>query len=297
MTITYTTYDTVSEPLFAILIPSWNNLDFLKLCVHSIRANSTYAHQIIVHVNDGSDGSLAWVQEQRLDHTHSPLNVGVCYALNAARTLVAADYIVYLNDDMYVCPQWDLHLWHEIQGIGHDYFFLSATALEPRDVGKGCALAPYDFGRTPHDFDEARLLAEYASLDFNDWNGASWPPNVVHRRIWDLVGGYSTEFSPGFYSDPDFSMKLWHAGVRVFKGVAASRAYHFLEASTNKLKRKAVKRANRLFTRKWALSARMFNRYYLRMGTGYQGPLALPEQSFAFRVAKLVSALKRRLLV
>jgi glycosyltransferase involved in cell wall biosynthesis len=36
---------------FSILIPSWNNLAYLKICVESIRKNSMFAHQIIVHVN------------------------------------------------------------------------------------------------------------------------------------------------------------------------------------------------------------------------------------------------------
>ena len=54
---------------FSILIPSWNNLSFLKLCVQSIRKNSAMQHQIIVHVNDGSDGTLQWVKEEGLDYT------------------------------------------------------------------------------------------------------------------------------------------------------------------------------------------------------------------------------------
>ena len=43
---------------FSILIPTWNNLEFLKICIGSIRRNSTFDHQIIIHVNDGSDGTL-----------------------------------------------------------------------------------------------------------------------------------------------------------------------------------------------------------------------------------------------
>ena len=37
------------KPVFSILIPSWNNLACLKLCVESIRKNSFFHHQIIVH--------------------------------------------------------------------------------------------------------------------------------------------------------------------------------------------------------------------------------------------------------
>ena len=81
----------MKEPLFSILIPSWNNLAFLKLCVASIRKNSTYAHEILIHVNDGSDGTLEWVKAEGLKYTHSTENIGVCYALNGLRPLVTTD--------------------------------------------------------------------------------------------------------------------------------------------------------------------------------------------------------------
>jgi GT2 family glycosyltransferase len=82
---------------FSIIIPTWNNLPFLKLCIESIRKNSAAEHQIIIHVNDGSDGTLAWVREQGFDYTYTEQNVGVCLACNMMRTKVATDYILYLN--------------------------------------------------------------------------------------------------------------------------------------------------------------------------------------------------------
>ena len=45
--------------MLSILIPTWNNLPYLKLAVDSIRRHSACSHQIIVHVNDGSDGTRA----------------------------------------------------------------------------------------------------------------------------------------------------------------------------------------------------------------------------------------------
>ena len=39
--------------MFSIVIPSWNNLPCLRLCVESLRRNSRHAHQVLVHVNDG----------------------------------------------------------------------------------------------------------------------------------------------------------------------------------------------------------------------------------------------------
>ena len=88
--------------MFSIIIPTWNNLAFAKLCVESIRKNSAYTHQVILHVNDGSDGTLQWAKEQGIDHTWTPDNAGICIAVNEAGGLAKHDYIVYMNDDMYV---------------------------------------------------------------------------------------------------------------------------------------------------------------------------------------------------
>lgn len=46
--------------------------------------------------------------------------MGICYAVNIAASLVRTDYVVYMNDDMYVCPDWDLELSKEIEKINHN---------------------------------------------------------------------------------------------------------------------------------------------------------------------------------
>ncbi len=255
--------------MFSILIPSWNNLGFLKLCIESIEKNSAYKHEILIHVNDGSDGTLEWVRQKGYKHTHSEENIGVCYALNGLRPLATTDYIMFMNDDMYVCPGWDTALVEEIKRIGHKMFFLSSTLIQPRPFFCKSVIAPANYGETVESFDEERLLREYATLPHGDWLGATWPPNVVHKDLWDLVGGYSIEFSPGMYSDPDFSAKLWMAGVRLFKGVDRSRVYHFEARSTHRI----VKNDGSLqFLRKWGITSGSFIRDILHRGEPFDAP-------------------------
>ncbi len=282
-----------ADARFSILIPSWNNLPYLQLCVASLRKNSRFRNQIIVHLNQGADGSADWVRQQAdLDWSHSDENIGVCYALNACRKLVATDYIVYMNDDMYVCPDWDAALWREIERIGHSRFFLSATAIEWHPQSS-CSIGQ-DYGRDIDTFDEARLLREYAGLPFADWQGATWPPNVVHRDLWDLVGGYSTEFSPGMYSDPDFSMKLWQAGVRLFKGIAEARVYHFGSKSVARI----VKNPGYYsFIGKWGMTSSTVTKLLLRRGDPFDGPLTEQRASLLLRLKntlrRIETALRR----
>jgi glycosyltransferase involved in cell wall biosynthesis len=251
---------------FTILMPTWNNLEYLKLCISSVQKNSELDIQIIVFVNEGVDGTLDWLNEQHgIDYVHAEDNAGICYALNLCRSLVKSEYIVYMNDDMYALPGWDIELNNEISQMSDKSFMLSATMIEPIDVGNPCVIVA-DYGDTTETFDEEGLLKNYESFEKSNWSGSTWPPNVMHVDLWDLVGGMSVEFSPGMYSDPDLSKKLYDAGVRVFKGVGKSRVYHFGTKTTRKLKKS---RGRELFLLKWGITSNVFRNKILKMGQPY----------------------------
>ena len=55
--------------MFSIIIPTFNNLTYLKLCIESLKKNSKYNHQIIPHVNVGDDGTTNYLQNIGLDYT------------------------------------------------------------------------------------------------------------------------------------------------------------------------------------------------------------------------------------
>lgn len=260
---------------FSIVIPTWNNLEYLKLCINSIRKNSHFKHQIVVHINEGSDGTIEWLEKQEdVDFTYSTKNIGICYALNIARSILKTDYLMYMNDDMYVLPDWDKYLNDEIISIGHNYFFLSSTMIEPFTTNPSAV--QFNCGNDLVTFDEKKLLKGFNKISKLDWSGATWPPNIVHKDIWDLVGGYSIEFSPGMYSDPDFSMKLWNLGVRIFKGVSRSRVYHFAAKTTKKISKTKSDGYN-TFISKWGITSNTFTEKYLQRGKPFEGELGIPK--------------------
>lgn len=262
---------------FSILIPTWNNLSYLKLCVNSIKKNSHYKHQIIVVVNEGTDGTFDYVRSNsEIDFVYSKENIGICYGLNSARSLIQTRYIVYANDDMYFLPDWDLALWDEIQAVGHHYFMLSSTMIEPLDTGNSCVIVQ-NHGTTIETFREDDLLKAYKQPQKKDWHGSTWPPNVVALEVWDLVGGMSAEFSPGMYSDPDLSKKLWDLGIRYFKGLADSRVYHFGSKSTVRIKKN---KGATQFLSKWGIDSSTFTSLYLKRGTPFTNTLTTPAIPF-----------------
>lgn len=242
----------------------------LKVCIEAIEKNSHERHQIVLHINEGEDGTLTWANQMGYDYTQSAENVGICHAMNAAAELATQPWLLYLNDDMYVCPGWDMPFMEAISASKTNKIYLSGTVIEPIESGNNCVIAPHDFGRDVDEFKESELLKFCQSVNFHDWQGATWPPSLMHRDLWDAVGGFSLAFSPGMYSDPDLSLKLYHAGVRDFKGLGKSLTYHFMSKSTGRIQKNDGRKQ---FFQKWGISASTWTGKYLKRGEPYRGPL------------------------
>ena len=144
--------------------------------------------------------------------------------------------------------------------------------IEAREAGNPVVVHA-DFGTSPGDFREAELLASADALKRPDWSGSTWPPVLMPRELLKSVGGFSEEFSPGMYSDPDLAMKFWQKGTRYFCGAGDALVYHFQAKSTGRIRKN---NGRVTFMKKWGLSASAFYRYYLRMGRPWIGPLHDP---------------------
>ncbi|MDA8415708.1 MAG: glycosyltransferase [Betaproteobacteria bacterium] len=279
--------------MWSILIPSWNNLSLLRHCLAYLEKNTIHPYEVIIHVNDGSDGTLTWVRQQGIQHTHSQDNIGICRALNLIAGMAKYPYLVYLNDDMVCLPGWDDPLHSTITSLSSDAFMVSGTLIEPVNSGNPCVLVG-DYGRDPDTFREVELLHDLPRMVKSNWYGATWPPTVVHRSWWDRVGGYSEEFSPGMSSDNDFSMKMWQSGCRIFLGIGASRIYHFMSRSTGKV---IKNNGRKQFLKKWGITQSTFDRHYLHRGeTVTNRVLPDPELSLSFGWDLFRSQVKRLLV-
>ena len=267
--------------MFSIVIPTFYNLDYLKLCIKSIRQNSKYTHQIIPHVNIGSDKTSEFLVNENIDFTFTDYNSGICEGMNTASKKSRFEYILYSHDDFYFCPGWDIALKNEVEKIGHNRFYLSGIMMNNGPI-------KCDFGNDLNSFDEKKFLNEYKNYNHYDFQGSTWAPHLIHREMWDKVGGFSEEFYPGTGSDPDLNMKLWKYGVRIFKGINNCKVYHFGSIVTRKykdhpnIKTESGSKGGKIFLLKWGITINFFKKFYLRSDTIYSGELTEPQKSFKF---------------
>ena len=249
--------------MFSILIPTFNNLEYLKLCIDSIKKNSKFNHQIIIHINEGSDGTLDYVRNHGYEFTYTKVNVGMPKALNQSSKLAKNNYILISHDDFYYCPGWDQEFENELKNMKNNKFYLSGTMV-------GAGQVYFDAGQQIENFDENYLLNNLEKIKTFNFQGTTKCPGLVHIDLWKKVGGWSEEFSPTGGDDTDFAFKLWNEDVRIFKGLGKSLAYHFGSITTRKKSKKLFtylgSRANKIFIKKWNISINFFENTYLKSG-------------------------------
>jgi len=272
----------------SIIVPTFNNLNYLKLFCQSLTENSKYEHQIIFHINDGSDGTLDFVKKNNFLYTHSKENIGLCSSMKEASTLIKNDYVLYAHDDMYFCKNWDLFLYEEIKILKDNFFYFSGTNVSYKD-----GIIDFDCGNNPENFNIDKFNKFCCDDKSPNLQGSHWAPHVVHKDLWEKIGGFGLEFNPGDASDPDLCMKLWKEGVRTFKCISKFKVYHFGSVTTRK--RDVIKNnGTKTFLLKYGFNPRFFRKYYLR-GDGkkeFIGPLNDPKMNYEMLIDLIINKLK-----
>ena len=68
--------------MFSVLIPTFNNLKYLELCLNSLKKNSKFNNQIIAHVNIGNDGTIEYLKKNNIEYSYTEYNSGICEGIN-----------------------------------------------------------------------------------------------------------------------------------------------------------------------------------------------------------------------
>ena len=267
--------------MFSIVIPTLNNINYLKLCIKSIKNNSNFNHELIIHINQGTDGTIEFLKKEKIKYSYTKYNAGICEGVNLASKLSTTNYILYAHDDFYFCPGWDDALVNELKDLKNILFYFSGTMIQNGQVELNC-------GSSLEDFNEKKLLNEYKNIKFNDFQGSTWAPHLIHKDLWNKIGGFSEEYFPGTGSDPDLNMKLWKEGVRIFKGLQNCKVYHFGSIVTRQKEKKfntiteSGSKGSKIFLLKWGISIKFFKKYFLKSDTIYLEPLKEPVKNFNF---------------
>ena len=240
----------MAQPTISICLCCHNDAPYLKLLLRSIIENTTVPFEICVVDNGSTDGTQAWLLEQRekldgkLKVAGNIQNIGVG-AVNQAVELSSGKYVLDINSDMIVLPGWDMALLRKLKKLermNDGFASVSATLIEPRAGNPEYHFG--DFGSTP-DTCKYQSLTQNASRYLQDGVRKKDTiqfshPILMSRETWDKVGGISDGYPfPGMCTDVDLGFKLLKNGAKcVMCGDAV--VYHFGSATLIRMRGEGV---------------------------------------------------------
>jgi len=181
--------------LLTIVIPTWNNLDMLKICIESLFLSTKYPFEVIVIDNGGKSEvakSLPDSAKEYVKVIEPEENLGWMKAHNLALETVETPYYCLLNDDVIFIPaQWDFwtklisHLKDNVVAVGPGSNFVAGNqSIQRTDVPLVC---------------DSSFLIGFCM--------------VIRTDIFKEIGGLDAELPGG--DDLDLSIRLIKAGYSI----------------------------------------------------------------------------------
>ena len=135
----------------SLIILNWNGRAHLDRCLNSIKAQITGNHEVIVVDNASVDDSIESARHIFPSAIIVPLdsNDGFCKPNNLAAKLATGDYLVFLNNDIVLGPDFFKHLDDAIQEYSPDLLAVRMLQLRKPDLidNAGIYFAFYGAGR------------------------------------------------------------------------------------------------------------------------------------------------------
>jgi len=201
-------------PEVSIIIPVYNQWEFTHPCLESILKNSGDISYEIILADDNSSDNTRFVNQyvKNILVVRNEKNLGFLFNCNNAAKFAKGKFIVFLNNDTLVQPDW--LKW-----------FMKTMSDHP-DVGMVGAKLVFSTG----ELQEAGgiIFRDGSATNYGrfDWPGLSHYNYVkdvdycsgaclcIRTGLWLKAGGFDPVFSPGYYDDTDMAMQVRAMGYR-----------------------------------------------------------------------------------
>ena len=226
----------------SIVIPLYNQLAYTKICLESLRRTTSPEVECILIDNASSDGTgeyLATLTDLRVIANAD--NRGCAGAWNQGAEVASGEWMIILSNDDILSADW-------VEGLvaAADRWGLDIVTPAIRE------------GECNYDIDSYARELTGRMKDVVRRGRANGVCFMIHRRVFDRIGGFDEKFRIGQYEDKDFFLRAAKAGFRLGT-VGCSFVHHFGSVTQKSMNTAKVAKPYALenkayFTRKWNLS-------------------------------------------
>jgi len=200
----------------SIIIPVFNKADFTFQCLRSLfREIDLTRNEIIVVDNASSDETALMLARlgNRLRVIRNAENKGFVEACNAGAGAARGKFLIFLNNDTIVQPEW--------------LDALIETAESDEKIGAVGSMMIFPDGRlqeaggiiwrdgTTHLYGYGKHAEEMQFNFVREVDYCSGASLLVSKDLFERFGGFDARFAPAYYEDTDFCMSIRAAGYKV----------------------------------------------------------------------------------
>jgi len=225
------------------VIPTTNNLPYLKLAIQSVRKNAYYKDMpIIVLAENCTDGTDEWLKEnvEELNITYwiekNEIQRGIGGGIDFCVDKVKTEFVNIIHSDMYIGSNQDIELLKLFDEFPNDRLIVSSFRVQPDifpndpEYRPGTVFVPKDeFGVYDDDFNSDYF--DKWAIEFSNDNdiqvrkagGAGYFCRVEDHK-W--IGGNDPIFEPMYWEDKDLFMRMQMEDYK-FIMTSKSVVWHF----------------------------------------------------------------------
>lgn len=208
---------THSSGLTSIVMLTWNQLAYTRLCIESVYNHTSEPFELILVDNGSTDGTVAYLEKLAAEHANIKLvlnatNRGYAEGNNQGLALAGGDTIVLLNNDTVVSRGWlsGLHKALQLEGVG---------VAGPRS---NAVVGPQLVTSVSYDrvtLEGLEVFAQSWAVEHRDQypevNRIIGFCMAIRRDVLEQIGGLDTSFGIGNFEDDDYCLRVHLAGYKL----------------------------------------------------------------------------------
>ncbi len=240
----YETYHGSKNPVFDIIIVTYNAKDKLRRCLESVKKYTNGLRYALTVVNNcSSDGTLIFLKNynhKKVKVVNTNKNLGFCGGANLALRNTSNKFIVLLDDDAEVTKDWLTKLYKQMRNktkvgiVGCKMVFLNNRI----EFSEYRVNPLFLVGSGEVDIGQRDYIRECDALV-----GTCW---LMRRELIKKVGYFDERFFPCQAEDIDYCLRARLAGYKIIYNGKVKVIHHNLFRDGGRFRKN-----NQKFLRKW----------------------------------------------
>lgn len=216
----------IKNPKVSIIIPVHNKFKYTYNCLKSIYHHTSLDLIEVIIADDSSYDETVNINQyiKNVKVVRNENSLGFIKNCNKASKFAKGQYLLFLNNDTQVQPEWLVYFFNIIEKdnkvglIGPKFIYPDGKLQEAGGIIWNDA-SGWNYGK----FDDPEK-PEYNYLKEVDYiSGACI---LIKKELWNEIGGFDQRYSPAYFEDTDLAFEVRERGYKVLYQ-PKSRVVHF----------------------------------------------------------------------